>query len=242
MPGEVDFWLIGAYAELELKGNMFSSRQLILQGLRMNDSDWRFHIEHLRFEVKYFDKVMLRREVLQQGQVDFVNDCEVEGETKRGEEANILKIVWQNIAERFGGDAVVLREGKYILKQSKLLRQNHPEMIRDASNLVRTMKLTESGQLALLATLTKQQVDALPLDKIQRNVLRAKGSARKLLLEKLASRTDCLSQVLSLCEKEQTKLQLLWKCDEPDFSTIQDQSSLQFLATKYHRNQSPLGK
>ncbi len=30
MPGEVDFWLIGAYAELELKGNMFSSRQLIL--------------------------------------------------------------------------------------------------------------------------------------------------------------------------------------------------------------------
>jgi len=25
MPGEVDFWLIGAYAELELKGNMFSS-------------------------------------------------------------------------------------------------------------------------------------------------------------------------------------------------------------------------
>jgi hypothetical protein len=30
MPGEVDFWLIGAYAELELKGNMFSSRQLIM--------------------------------------------------------------------------------------------------------------------------------------------------------------------------------------------------------------------
>jgi len=26
MPGEVDFWLIGAYADLELKGNMFSSR------------------------------------------------------------------------------------------------------------------------------------------------------------------------------------------------------------------------
>jgi hypothetical protein len=67
MPGEVDFWLIGAYAELELKGNMFSSRQLIMQGLRINDSDWRFHIEHLRFEVKYFDKVMLRREVLQKG-------------------------------------------------------------------------------------------------------------------------------------------------------------------------------
>jgi len=67
MPGEVDFWLIGAYAELELKGNMFSSRQLILQGLRMNDSESRFHLEYLRFEVKYFEKVMQRREVLKQG-------------------------------------------------------------------------------------------------------------------------------------------------------------------------------
>jgi hypothetical protein len=48
----------------------------------MNDGDVRFHLEYLRFEVKYFDKVLQRREVLQQGQVDFVNDCEVEGETK----------------------------------------------------------------------------------------------------------------------------------------------------------------
>lgn len=78
----------------------------------MNDTDWRFHIEHLRFEVKYFDKVMLRREVLQKGQVDFVNDCEVEGETKRGEEANIVQIVWQNIMKRFTDNVVVLKEGK----------------------------------------------------------------------------------------------------------------------------------
>ena len=123
MPGEVDFWLIGAYAELELKGNMFSSRQLILQGLRMNESDYRFHLEYLRFEVKYFDKVMLRREVLQQGQVEFVNDCEeVEGETKQGEESNIVKIVWENLKVKFAGDVVVLRDAKQILKQSKYLR------------------------------------------------------------------------------------------------------------------------
>lgn len=94
MPGEVEFWLIGAYADLELKGNMFSSRQLILQGLRMNDTDPRFHLEYLKFEVRYFEKVMQRREVLQKDQVDFINDCDIEGETKRGEEANIVKIVW----------------------------------------------------------------------------------------------------------------------------------------------------
>jgi hypothetical protein len=34
MPEEVQFWQIGAYAELEVKGNMFSGRQLMLQGLR----------------------------------------------------------------------------------------------------------------------------------------------------------------------------------------------------------------
>jgi hypothetical protein len=26
MPNAIDFWLIGVYADLELKGNMFSSR------------------------------------------------------------------------------------------------------------------------------------------------------------------------------------------------------------------------
>lgn len=30
MPEEVDFWQIGAYTELEVKGNMFSGRQLML--------------------------------------------------------------------------------------------------------------------------------------------------------------------------------------------------------------------
>lgn len=89
----------------------------------MNEDDARFNLEYLRFEVKYFDKLMLRREVLSQGQVDFVNNCEeVEGETKRGEEANIVKIVWDNLKKKFADDVVVLREAKQILKQSKYLR------------------------------------------------------------------------------------------------------------------------
>lgn len=89
----------------------------------MNEDDARFNLEYLRFEVKYFDKLMLRREVLSQGQVDFVNNCEeVEGETKRGEEANIVRIVWDNLKKKFADDVVVLREAKQILKQSKYLR------------------------------------------------------------------------------------------------------------------------
>lgn len=100
------------------------------------------------------------------------------------------------MAARFAGDVIVLREGKQILKQSKLLRQYHPDLIKEASDLVRNLKLTEQGQLALLATLTKDQLDKFSLEKIQRNIMRAKGSARKLLAEKLKSRTDCLSQIL----------------------------------------------
>ena len=89
----------------------------------MNEDDARFNLEYLRFEVKYFDKLMLRREVLSQGQVDFVNNCEeVEGETKQGEEANIVRIVWDNLKKKFADDVVVLREAKQILKQSKYLR------------------------------------------------------------------------------------------------------------------------
>jgi hypothetical protein len=60
--------------------------------------------------------------------------------------------------------------------------------------------------VALLATLTKEQIDAFSLEKIQRNVMRAKGAARKLLVEKLQSRADCLTQIFSLCENEQAKL------------------------------------
>ena len=34
MPQEIEFWQIGDYTELDVKGNMFSGRQLMLQGLR----------------------------------------------------------------------------------------------------------------------------------------------------------------------------------------------------------------
>lgn len=78
-----------------------------MQGLRMNENDVKFHIEYLRFELKYFEKIMMRREVLKDNsKVDFVNDVneednQIAGETKIGDEANFVKIVWNNIKQKF---------------------------------------------------------------------------------------------------------------------------------------------
>lgn len=63
-PDTLDFWQIGAYAELELKGNLFSSRNLMLQALRANDKSSRFQIAYLEFEVRFLEKLMNRREIL----------------------------------------------------------------------------------------------------------------------------------------------------------------------------------
>jgi hypothetical protein len=49
-PTVVDFWLIGAYVELDLKGNIFQSRKLMLQGIRNNENNALFYVEYFRFE------------------------------------------------------------------------------------------------------------------------------------------------------------------------------------------------
>lgn len=41
---------------------------------------------------------------------------EVEGETKRGDEANFVKIVWNNLKERYAGDVIILHDAKHLLK------------------------------------------------------------------------------------------------------------------------------
>ena len=57
-PDTLDFWLIGAYAELDLKGNLFSSRNLMMQALRANQDSAEFHTAYLAFEVKFLNKLM----------------------------------------------------------------------------------------------------------------------------------------------------------------------------------------
>jgi len=59
-PTTIDFWLISVYVEFDLKGNLFSSRKLMLQALRNNEENPLYYAEYLRFEVAYLNKIMLR--------------------------------------------------------------------------------------------------------------------------------------------------------------------------------------
>lgn len=60
-PGHLDFWLIAAYSELDMRGNLFSSRNLMLQALRANEDSSEFQLAYLAFEVKFLGKLMQRR-------------------------------------------------------------------------------------------------------------------------------------------------------------------------------------
>lgn len=71
----------------------------------------------------------------------------MEGETKKGEEANFVKIVFGNLVKKFGADLLVLRDAKRSLKANKYLRKSAPGLIDEASKIVRDLKLTESGQV-----------------------------------------------------------------------------------------------
>ena len=66
-PTIVDFWLIGAYVELDLKGNLFQSRKLMLQGIRNNETNAMFYVEYFRFETCLLSKIIERREILKGG-------------------------------------------------------------------------------------------------------------------------------------------------------------------------------
>ena len=63
-PTVLDFWLIGVYTELDLKGNLFSGRKLMLQAIRNNSDNPAFYVEYFRFEVRFFEKVKQRIQIL----------------------------------------------------------------------------------------------------------------------------------------------------------------------------------
>ena len=63
-PTVLDFWLIGVYSELDLKGNLFSSRNLMLQAIRNNENSAHFYTEYFRFETKFLSKIKQRKNIL----------------------------------------------------------------------------------------------------------------------------------------------------------------------------------
>ena len=50
-PQVLDFWLVGVYVELDMKGNVMSSRNLMLQAIRNNEGKPIFYCEYFRFEM-----------------------------------------------------------------------------------------------------------------------------------------------------------------------------------------------
>jgi hypothetical protein len=60
-----------------------------------------------------------------------------------------------------------------VLKESKYLRQEAPELIKEAQNIIRELKTTEAGQLQLIQKVVN--FNELPIEKIQRIVQRAQG-------------------------------------------------------------------
>ena len=77
----LDFWLIGVYTELDIKGNLFSGRKLMLQAIRNNPQNSSFYIEYFRFEVRFFEKVKQRIMILNGSNdkaIDFIDEDAVE--------------------------------------------------------------------------------------------------------------------------------------------------------------------
>lgn len=100
----------------------------------MNDSDPAFHVEYLRFETKYLDKVMARKEVLKPSKVDFVDDSEPD-DVKLHEptdDANLVAIAWNNLKSRFSSNVLVMQSAKKVLKQSLFVPKVAPQLFSEA--------------------------------------------------------------------------------------------------------------
>lgn len=109
-PTCLDFWLIGAYTELDVKGNLFNGRKLILQSIRANPNNAAFYVEYFRFEIKFFEKVKMRLEILNgdKKKLDFVEDQNESMEGRIQASPKLAEIVFDSIVELFGQDLNII--------------------------------------------------------------------------------------------------------------------------------------
>lgn len=115
----------------------------MLQALKVNDQKPRFYVEYLRFEVVFLEKLMQRRKVLngmdgqtKKSELDFVDEDDmrdnVEGEVKSGEESNLVRIVVNNLMEKFPENILVLKEVAKILSTSVHVDKPITASVKDA--------------------------------------------------------------------------------------------------------------
>lgn len=149
----LDFWLIGVYTELDLKGNLFSGRKLMLQAIRNNSDNPAFYVEYFRFEVRFFEKVKQRIQILngvkgQDKDIDFI-DNEKDEEAKDGNyegrlnaTTKLIEIVFNSIKDQFGNNLEVIKACHDIAKGSEML----PTSVKDAVNQkYKSLKYSETG-------------------------------------------------------------------------------------------------
>jgi len=60
----VDFWKIAAYNEFENNSNALAARSLFQKCLRLNSNELEAHLEYFIFELKFVEKIVLRRNLL----------------------------------------------------------------------------------------------------------------------------------------------------------------------------------
>ena len=91
----------------------------------MNEDSPQMYTEYLKFELRFLDKVMARRTILRgngpEKQLNFIDEAveDIEGEIKQGEESNLVKIVSNNIIEKFGKSCITTIKKCYeLLKAS----------------------------------------------------------------------------------------------------------------------------
>jgi hypothetical protein len=56
--------VIAVYIEFDLKGNLFSSRNLMLQAIRLNQKNPSFYLEYFKYELAFSKKIVTRKLIL----------------------------------------------------------------------------------------------------------------------------------------------------------------------------------
>ena len=151
-PTVLDFWLVGVYTELDMKGNLFSGRKLMLQAVRNNPESPQFYVEYFRFEVKFYEKIKTRIMILNgetDKKIEFIEDEEekLEEEPKPEEgrfsdSTKLVEIVFENITELYGKNLSIIKQCRAIAKESLLL----PLKVKDqVQAFYKTLKGSEAG-------------------------------------------------------------------------------------------------
>lgn len=149
----LDFWLIGVYTELDLKGNLFSGRKLMLQAIRNNSDNPAFYVEYFRFEVRFFEKVKSRIQILNgvkgyDKDIDFIDNEEDEEAKEQPDDGRLnattklIEIVFSNIKEQFGDNLEVFKACHEIAKGSELLPASVKDVVKEK---YKSLKYSESG-------------------------------------------------------------------------------------------------